>query len=91
MHCAEASGQFQLVPSTLEQGVFQVQLPNRSSADISIPNGWPDAGADLALLSLRSADGQSAAEDVATTAAQITASSKTSLLAFLNALAAIVK
>lgn len=78
------------MPSALEQGTFQVQLPNGSSADISIPDSWPEAGADVALLNLHSADGPRAAEDVATTAAQITASSKTSLLAFLHALAATV-
>lgn len=90
MHCAEASGQFQLLPSALEQGVFQVQLPNGSSADISIPDSWPEAGADLAVLSLYSADGLLAANDVATTVAQITGSSKTSLVAFLHALAAMM-
>ena len=88
--CAEASGQFQLVPSALEQEMFQVQLPNGCSANIRIPDSWPEAGADLALLSLHSADGPLATKDVATTAAQITASSKTSLVAFLHALAATV-
>ncbi|KAA6423069.1 MAG: hypothetical protein FRX49_07057 [Trebouxia sp. A1-2] len=42
----EASAQFQLVPNELQDGVYQVQLPNGITADIKIPDEWPSTDAD---------------------------------------------
>ena len=91
MPCAEASAQFQLVPSAVEDGVFQVQLPNGVTADIRISDEWPDADADVALLSVQIAAGPLAIHEITDQVAHNSHLSTNSLLVVLNAVVARVK
>ncbi len=90
MPCAEASAQFQLVPNELQDGVFQVQLPNGATADIRLPDKWPEADANLALLGVQSAAGPLTIEEITDQVAHNNCRS-TSLLAVLNAVVARVQ
>ncbi len=89
--CAEASAQFQLVPNELQDGVYQVQLPNGITADIKISDEWPNTDADVALLGVQSAAGPLAIDDITDQVAHNNHPSTNSLLAVLNAVAARVK
>ncbi len=91
MPCAEASAQFQLVPNELQDGVFQVQLPNGATADIRLPDKWPEADADLALLGVQSAAGPLTIEEITDQVAHNNCRSTNSLLAVLNAVVARVQ
>ncbi len=84
--CAEASAQFQLVPSQLQDGVYQVQLLNGVTADIKIPDEWPNTDADVALLGVQGAAGPLTVDEITEQVAHSNQSSTNSLLAVLNAI-----
>ena len=91
MPCAEASAQFQLVPNELQDGVFQIQLPNDVTADIRISDEWPDADADVALLGVQSAAGPLPIDEITYQTALNNHRSTNGLLAVLNAIIARVR
>ncbi len=85
---AEASAQCQLVPSALEDGVYQLQLPNGVTADIRVPDEWPSADADIALLGVQSAAGPLTVDEITEQIAHNNHQSTNSLLAVLDAVVA---
>ncbi|DBA79147.1 TPA: hypothetical protein ACH3X1_008982 [Trebouxia sp. C0004] len=87
----EASAQFQLVPSTLEDGVFQVQVPNGGTANIRVSEEWPNTDADVTLLGVQSAAGPLTVDEIIDQVAHHNHPSTNSLLAVLNAVVARVK
>lgn len=89
--CAEASAQFQLVPNELQDGVYQVQLPNGITADIKIPDEWPSTDADVALLGVHSAADPLTVDEITDQIAHNNHQSTIGLLAVLNAIVARVQ
>ncbi len=83
--------QFQLVPNELQDGVYQVQLPNGVTADIRIPDEWPDADADVALLGVQCAAGPLTVDEITDQVAHNKHRSTNGLLAVLNAVVARVQ
>ena len=86
--CAEASQQFQLVPSADSETSFQVQVSDSITAEVVIPREWPD-GAALMLKKIQAkSQQQQDFDDVMKRLVQDEVLCKGSLTAFLQSIAA---